>query len=81
MEVTSTIQPSDMLVWKTEDITKRLQIRRADWLAYAKLHQAELKQARAIVKPGYATKSPKYRVSVMRPWLDDHLEDIFGGKA
>lgn len=30
---------------------------------------------------GAIVKSAKYRVSVMRPWLDDHLEDIFGGKA
>lgn len=69
------VQAPDMFIWQNDDIVRRLHIRKGDWLLYAKTHEDELQSIGAIVK------SAKYRVSVMRPWVDEHLEDIFGGKS
>ena len=74
------VQAPDMFIWQNDDIVRRLHIRKGDWLLYAKTHEDELQSIGAIVKSGQPNKSAKYRVSVMRPWVDEHLEDIFGGK-
>ncbi|WDF83601.1 hypothetical protein PQ472_05035 [Lacticaseibacillus pabuli] len=77
------IQPDDMLVWQNDDIIKRLHgITRQVWDQFVKRHMDELTDIGAIVRKGKSSGvATKYRVSVMRPWLDIHLEELFGGQS
>lgn len=77
------VQPTDMFVWQTDDIIKRLHgITRSKWDAYAKSHMDELVRIGAVVRKGQSSGvAIKYRVSIMRPWVEDHLLDIFGGAS
>lgn len=70
-------ESAEPLTWMAQDCIRQLHgIRRSRFDSVIAAHHDELVANGALWQESAGRRPAKYRVSVMRPWLNTHLEDF-----